>query len=66
MKKIKEAIEELLDAKSIVTIIFTIAFLVMVLRGTLTPEFQGAYLVMVAFYFGTLYQKAIDIIDFHI
>lgn len=59
-KSIMEALAALLNVKSLVTIALTIGFIVMAVRGTLTSEYQSVYLVVISFYFGTQYQKAIE------
>ena len=54
----KERLTKLLTVKSIVTIALTVVFSVLSLRGTLTgQEFLGIFSVVVAFYFGTQYEK---------
>lgn len=55
--EIIEAIAKLMNVKSLVTIALTIGFIVMACRGSLTPEYQSVYLVVISFYFGTQYQK---------
>ena len=58
-KDIKSAIACLVNVKSIVTIILTIGFMIQACLGSLTPEFQSVYLVVISFYFGTQYQKSV-------
>lgn len=55
--EIIEAVAKLMNVKSLVTIALTIGFIVMACRGSLTPEYQSVYLVVISFYFGTQYQK---------
>ena len=52
-----QALAKLMNVKSLVTIALTIGFIVMACRGSLTPEYQSVYLVVISFYFGTQYQK---------
>lgn len=54
----KERLSKLLTIKSIVTVISTVIFAVLALRGTLTgQEFLGIFTMIVAFYFGTQTKK---------
>lgn len=55
-----DALSKLLNVKSLVTIALTIGFIVMAVGGTLTAEYQSVYLVVISFYFGTQYQKAVE------
>ena len=49
-----ETVKNLLKIKSIITILSTIAFLIMLLRGdTIPQEFLLIYSTIIAFYFGT-------------
>lgn len=49
---------KLLDVKSIVTLILTIVFAVLALRGDISPEqFLTIFATVIAFYFGVQYQK---------
>lgn len=57
---VKTAVSKLMDVKSLVTIALTIGFIVMAVRNTLTAEYQSVYLVVISFYFGTQYNKAIS------
>jgi len=51
-------IAKLIDVKSLVTLILTVIFAVLSLRGTITPDqFQTVFTTVIAFYFGTQYQK---------
>lgn len=54
------ALAALLNVKSLVTIALTIGFIVQACRGALTSEYQSVYLVVISFYFGTQYQKAVE------
>ena len=53
-----EKLVKLLDVKSIVTLILTIVFAVLALRGDISPEqFLTVYTVIASFYFGVQFQK---------
>lgn len=56
--KIRERIAKLIDVKSLVTLILTVIFGVQSVRGHITSEqFQTVFTTVIAFYFGTQYQK---------
>lgn len=59
-KTIPEALADLMNVKSLVTIALTIGFIVQSVRGHLTNEYSSVYLVVISFYFGTQYQKGVD------
>ncbi len=51
-------IQNLLTVKSIVTVLLTVVFSVLALKGTISGEqFLTIFSVVIAFYFGTQYQK---------
>lgn len=54
-----DAIAKLMNVKSLVTIALTIGFIVQSVRGELNNEYSSVYLVVISFYFGTQYQKAV-------
>ena len=54
---IQEALVNLLKIKSIVTIITTLVFAYQAITGTISQDFMTIYAVIIAFYFGTQYQK---------
>ena len=55
----KEKLANLIDVKSIVTISLTILFMILAIRGAIEPEkVVTIYTTIIAFYFGTQYQKA--------
>lgn len=55
----KITIQNLLTVKSIVTMILTAVFAVLALRGEISAEqFMQIFAVVIAFYFGTQYEKA--------
>ena len=50
----KEKLSKLIDVKSIVTILLTLVFSVLSLKGTITAEqFLTIFTVIIAFYYGT-------------
>ena len=54
----KEKISKLINVKSLVTLILTAVFSVQTVRGYILPEqFQTVFTTVIAFYFGTQYQK---------
>ena len=58
MIPIKEKLIKLLDVKSMVTLIMTVVFAVLSLRGKITSEqFLTVFTVVISFYFGTQYRK---------
>lgn len=58
LKTLKEAAINLLKVKSIVTVILTIVFAYLSITGVISGEqFLTIFSVVIAFYFGTQYQK---------
>ncbi len=56
--KIKERIAKLIDVKSILTLVLTVFFGALTIRGSISSDqFQTIYTTVIAFYFGTQYQK---------
>lgn len=54
----REKISKLINVKSLVTLILTLVFSVQTVRGYILPEqFQTVFTTVIAFYFGTQYQK---------
>jgi len=53
----------LLSVKSLVTLVLTVVFAVMALKGTISQDFMTVYAVVIAFYFGTQSQKMQDAVD---
>ncbi len=45
------------DIKSFITVAMTIAYIYLTITGSVTPDFQNIYLMIVAFYFGTQFEK---------
>ena len=57
----KETWKSLLKVKSIITILLTITFVVMLICGfTIPQEFIMIYTTVISFYFGTQAQKVAD------
>lgn len=58
MKTLKDAAVNLLKVKSIVTVILTLVFAYLSIAGVISGEqFLTIFSVVIAFYFGTQYQK---------
>ena len=45
------------DIKSFVTVVMTLAYIVLTFMGKMTPEFQNIFIVIISFYFGTQFEK---------
>ena len=59
MELLKKRLANLLSIKSLVTLIATVVFAVLALRGDLNgDQFLTVFTVIVAFYFGTQHAKA--------
>lgn len=57
----REKLAKLIDVKSLVTILLTVTFSVLALRGDITgQQFQTVFTVVISFYFGTQAQKRAD------
>ena len=61
----KETIKNLLKVKSIITITLTLVFAIILIVGLFIPitipqEFVMVYNTVIAFYFGTQYQKGVN------
>ena len=48
----------LLCVKSLVTLLLTVVFAVITLRGEVSEDFMTVYTVIIAFYFGTQLERA--------
>lgn len=58
---IKEKLAKLINVKSVVTIVLTVIFAVLSLRGDITGEqFLVIFTTIIAFYFGTQTEKKKD------
>lgn len=54
----KSKLSKLIDVKSLVTLLLTAVFCVLAVRGTVSAEqFLTIFTTVIAFYFGTQYQK---------
>jgi len=53
----------LLSVKSLVTLVLTVVFAVMALKGAISQDFMTIYAVIIAFYFGTQSQKVQDAME---
>lgn len=60
-KVIQKVVKSLLTVKSIVTILLTVVFCFLSVKGTVDGEqFMTIFSVIIAFYFGTQFQKTKD------
>lgn len=54
----KDALTKLIKVKTIVTIMITVVFVILALKGTVTPEYVMTIVTtVIAFYFGTQTEK---------
>lgn len=53
----KERLQKLLTVKSIVTLVLTLVFARLELKGAVSKEFMMIYTTVIAFYFGTQAEK---------
>lgn len=54
----KERLDNLLTVKSIVTILLTLTFVILSVRGTITgDQFLSVFITVIAFYYGTQHGK---------
>ena len=53
----KAKLAKLIDVKSIITIAMTGLFIALAITGNIPQEVNNIYLMIVAFYFGTQYEK---------
>lgn len=53
MELIFKRLSRLLCVKSIVTLVLTLVFALLALRGTVNQDFMTIYAVIISFYFGT-------------
>lgn len=60
MNYLMKRIGNLISVKSFVTLILTIVFACMAMKGEISQEFMTIYAVIIAFYFGTQTQKNQD------
>lgn len=65
MDNIKKRLGNLLSVKSIVTLLLTVIFSILAMRGDITgKDFLTIFLTVITFYFGTQSQKTQDAIDY--
>lgn len=57
---IKERISRLLTVKSIITLVLTFVFCILMYKGNIPQEFYSIYLMVISFYFGTQATKEIS------
>lgn len=63
-EKITKRVAALMSVKSIVTILLTVAFLILSLRGDISGgDFLTIFLIVISFYFGTQSQKVQEVLD---
>lgn len=53
----KQRLSKLIDVKSIITLMLTLLFCCLSIRGNIPREVNDIYLMIVAFYFGTQAKK---------
>lgn len=53
MEILQRRLSRLLCVKSIVTLVLTLVFAMLALRGTIDQDFMTIYAVIISFYFGT-------------
>ena len=63
METVIKHLSNLLSVKSITTLVLTVVFAVMALKGTISQDFMTIYAVIIAFYFGTQSQKVQTALD---
>ena len=63
METVIKRLSNLLSVKSITTLVLTVVFAVMALKGTISQDFMTIYAVIIAFYFGTQSQKVQDVME---
>lgn len=63
-EKIIKRVAALLSVKSIVTVVLTVVFTVLAIRGDVTgQDFLTIFLMVISFYFGTQSQKVQEAMD---
>lgn len=63
MELFMKRLSNLLSVKAITTLVLTVVFAVMALKGTISQDFMTIYAVIIAFYFGTQSQKVQSALD---
>lgn len=56
----QKILTRLVSVKSIVTLVLTAVFAYLAIKGSISQDFMTIYAVIIAFYFGTQSQKAVD------
>ena len=57
--KIRVQLEKLIDVKSIITIILTVIFAVLAIKGdVMSSEFLSVFTMVIGFYFGVQHEKS--------
>lgn len=57
MEQLYKRLSNLLSVKSIVTVLLTVAFIFLAIKGRLNQDYMTIYTVVIAFYFGTQAKK---------
>lgn len=55
-----DKLKNLIDVKSIITILLTVVFCILTIKNIVSQEFLTIYTTIIAFYFGTQYQKGVE------
>jgi len=55
-----DKLKNLIDVKSIITILLTVVFCILTIKNIVSQEFLTIYTTIIAFYFGTQYQKNVE------
>ena len=53
----KERFAKLINVKSLVTVLLTLVFVFLAIRGDISQEVMTIYTTVIAFYFGTQHEK---------
>lgn len=60
MEQLYKRLGNLLSIKSLVTLVLTAVFAYLAVTGNIEQEFMTVYTVVIAFYFGTQAEKAVN------
>nr|DAY42945.1 MAG TPA: hypothetical protein [Caudoviricetes sp.] len=55
-----DKLKNLINVKSIITILLTVVFCILTIKNRIPQEFLTIYTTIIAFYFGTQYQKGVE------
>lgn len=55
-----DKLKNLINVKSIITILLTVVFCILTIKNRIPQEFLTIYTTIIAFYFGTQYQKSAE------